>query len=508
MGSGLFSKINLHKTFGTTPNVGFQPKEAISYSIAGFGQNLICGVVGSSVLMYFLTNGLLIDSAIVGVIMLIVRVFDALNDPIMGSVVDRTNSKDGKCRPYLKWMAIPIAAFTVLLFIPLPQKATISIVIITIVYVIWSVVYTIVDVPYWGLATAMTNDTHQRGTLLTVARLFCTLGNGLITLLIPILAGLWIKDYTDSSGAVLPQHESQAALALSKNFWWVVLIIAIISVPMFFIGYKNTKERFFNKDDIRPLKENLKLLSKNKPLILIIISGVLGAGRTIYLYSAIYLAQYNLAAMHIDFFGMQGAQLATLITIAVVPGGLIASLMVPWCTKKFGKRNTYIYSHIFGAIVLFVMYFCGWRSDFGLIVNLFGLILAGIPQGFANITSYAMIADSVDYLEWKEGKRAEGICFSMQTFINKVGMAVGAAVSCFALSWAKIDPSDASTHSLINNEGGLNLLFMITILVPGISILLSVIPFFFYKFDEKQQAVAVAEVMARKGIDRHGAAVE
>ena len=120
------SKINdlLHKLFGTTPGKGVQPKEAIAYGVAGFGQNFICTIIGSY-LTVFMTDALLfgaegvkvgaLDGAIaVAFLMLGTRIFDACNDPIMGSVVDKTRTKWGKCRPYLKWMAIPIAICTIL----------------------------------------------------------------------------------------------------------------------------------------------------------------------------------------------------------------------------------------------------------------------------------------------------------------------------------------------------------------------------------------------------------
>lgn len=489
----------LHKIFGTNPadTEGMQPKEAISYSIAGLGQNLICGLVGSYISYYF-TNGLLIAPVTVGIIMLIVRIFDASNDPIMGSIIDRTRTKYGKCRPYLLWMPIPIAISTVTLFLPLPPSTTSTVWIMSILYLIWSVLYTIVDVPYWGLATAMTSETNQRGTMLTVARLFCTVGGGIISILVPNISGFWIKDFTDASGSIIIGQEANAAQALRANYWWLTIIIVVIATPAFFIGFKNTKERYYNEGDVRSLGKNLGLVFKNKPLLLIVLSGILGSGKGLFMYSGIYFAQYNLTAMNVNILGWQGMGLFTLITLAVVPGGLGASILVPYCTRKWGKRNTFIWSHLFGAVVLFVMYFVGWTSTAGIIVFFVGLVLLGIPQGFANIITYAMIADSVDYLEWKEGVRAEGICFAMQTFMNKISMAIGAAVSCFGLGWAAINASDATTFSMQTNAKGLNILFLVSVLIPAVSTLLSVIPFFFYNFDEKKQAIAVAEIAKRK----------
>ena len=144
----------LHKVYGTNPNdpSSLQPKEAIAYGIAGFGQNFICTIIGSY-LTIFLTDALLFGATdvtfgkvtgamAVAYLMLGTRIFDALNDPIMGSIVDKTRTKWGKCRPYLKWMAFPIAIMTIICFLPVFQaKATSSFIIIAIIYVVWSVVY-------------------------------------------------------------------------------------------------------------------------------------------------------------------------------------------------------------------------------------------------------------------------------------------------------------------------------------------------------------------------------
>ena len=496
-------KLSLHKIFGTKPGSGLQPKEVISYSIAGLGQNLVCGLIGSY-LAYYFTNGLLIQAKDVGLIMLFVRLFDAFNDPVMGSIVDRTRTKDGKCRPYLKWTPIPIAILSFLLFLPFQPGVTITIVLVTVIYTVWSVAYTIVDVPYWGLATSMTNETHQRGTILTIARLFCTLGSGIITIVVPAMSGAWIRNYTNEFGEIIVGQEAGAAAALRANYWWLALIFVLISIPTFYIGYKNTKERYFDEKKARPLKENLKLLTKNKPLLLIALSGVLGGGKTLFIYSGIFFAAYNLTAIGTNFLGMTGLALNTVITFSIIPGGLIASILVPWFTKKIGKRNTYIYSHLLGGVALLIAYFVGWTEPWMLMVGFLALIVAGVPQGFGNIITYAMIADTVDYLELETGQRAEGICFAVQTFMNKVGMAVGAAVACFGLAWAGIESRDANTFSLSGNRPGLEIMFIVTILVPAISMIATAIPLFFYKFTEKHQAEAVRKIMERKGIDKDG----
>ena len=517
----------LHKLFGTTPGKGVQPKEAIAYSVAGFGQNFICTIIGSYITV-FMTDALLfgadgvkvgaMNGAIaVAILMLATRIFDAFNDPIMGSIVDKTRTKWGKCRPYLRWMAIPIGICTILCFLPIFEaRATWTFIVISVLYVIWSVVYTVADVPYWGLSTCLTNDTTVRGNILTVARLVCTLGAGIVTVGVPILTNAITAKYkyteahldtifvdkADQIAAMVTNHgvtDVEAARtfigtvmnsaieananALKWTYFVCAVVFVVLAMPMFFYGFKNTTERFTASDDNVPsFGHNLKLLFKNKELLLIVISGILGGARMVYSYTGgLYFAKYILKNE-----GMYG-----LITMLVIPGGLVASVLVPWLTKKFTKKWTYVIVHLFGGVVMAVMYFVGYDAPWKLIVSAIGLVLLGIPQGVNNIMTYAMIGDTVDYLEWKTGERGEGICFAMQTLINKIGMAVGAFIGVMSMSIAGID---AATGQVGNPDA----LWNVLILSGVISMFACAVPMFFYTLTEKRQRELVAEIEARK----------
>ena len=514
------SKFNsiLHKLYGTNPKdtESLQPKEALAYGVAGFGQNFICTIIGSY-LTIFLTDALLFGaegvtvgsvagSMAVAWLMLGTRIFDAFNDPIMGSIVDRTRTKWGKCRPYLKWMAIPIAIMTIACFLPMFQeKATSTFIIVGIIYVIWSVAYTVADVPYWGLSTCMTNDTVVRGNLLTVTRLLCTLGAGIVTVFVPIITGAVTAKYkyTDADiaqimadkgvdaetaknfiGTVIAGQESANAETLKWTYFIAAVVLVIAAVPMFFYGFKHTRERFTADDNPPSLGHNLKLLFKNKELLLIVVSGILGGARMVYTYTGgLYFAKYVL----------QNEGMYSLITLLVVPGGLVASLLVPWMSKKFTKKWAYVAVHIFGGIVMAIMYFVGYDAPWKLVIAAIGLVLLGIPQGVNNIITYAMIGDTVDYLEWKTGERGEGICFAMQTLINKIGMAVGAFIGVISFTAAGIN----SETGFISAEGAQTLWNML-VLSGVISMFACAVPMFFYKVTEKRQAEMVAEIAARK----------
>lgn len=576
-----------HKLFGTYPGDGeMQPKEGIAYSLCGFGQNLICTIIGSY-LTVFMTDAIGYGALSVALLMLFARIYDALNDPIMGSIVDRTRTPWGKCRPYLKWMAIPVSIVTILCFLPWYPQNPGGFAAMSIMYVIWGMVYTVCDVPYWGLNSRMSNDTFRRGNLLTIARLLCTAGAGIVTIVVPQVTSAMTGDLQQEinayqqivseiqiavkndmigdeydfdadrdkafasigdldafilanfgedsaayqawvqAGAAYSKYDSQLLEGKAFEDWtgtdlqkilddtlgskqdelsYIYFVAAIICVavgcPLFFVGFKFTKERTGELDEkeVPSLKHNLSLLFKNKPLMLIVISGILGAARMVFTYTGgLYFCKYVLDS--VNFIGMQGEGLYTLVTIAIVPGGLIASLMVPYLTKKIGKKQSYIWTNIAGGIALLVAFIIGITLDRGdytspatLIVAIIAIVISGIPSGLTNIVSYAMIGDTVEYLELKTGERAEGICFAMQTFINKIGMAIGAFIGVMGYYLAGVTANNPGAL----DADGKDVMWIMLMLVAALSFILSAIPIFFYKFNEKEQQEAVEEIKRRK----------
>lgn len=576
-----------HKLFGTYPGDGeMQPKEGIAYSLCGFGQNLICTIIGSY-LTVFMTDAIGYGALAVALLMLFARIYDALNDPIMGSIVDKTRTPWGKCRPYLKWMAIPVSVVTILCFLPWYPNNPGGFAAMSIMYIIWGMVYTVCDVPYWGLNSRMSNDTFRRGNLLTIARLLCTAGAGIVTIVVPQVTSAMTGDLQTEINAyqgivseiqvavdngtigqeynfdanrdaafdnignledfilanlgedseawaaylaaqsTYEQYDSELLGGKAISEWtgedlqtildgtlnnkqtdlgYIYFIAAIICVaigaPLFLVGFKGTRERAseLDNENIPSLKHNLSLLFKNKPLMLIVISGILGAARMVFTYTGgLYFCKYVLDS--VNFIGMHGEGLYTLVTIAIVPGGLIASLLVPYLTKKIGKKQSYIWTNIAGGLALLVAFIVGISIDKGdytstatLVIALLAIVISGIPSGLTNIVSYAMIGDTIEYLELKTGERAEGICFAMQTFINKIGMAVGAFIGVMGYYLAGVTANNPGAL----DASGKDVMWIMLMLVAALSFILSAIPIFFYKFNEKEQQEAVAEIKRRK----------
>lgn len=473
-----------HKLFGSTPGDGeMQPKEGFSYSLCGFGQNLVCTVIGSY-LTVFMTDAIGFPAISVAILMLLARIYDALNDPIMGSIVDRTRTKWGKCRPYMKWMAMPIAAITIICFLPWYPNTDGGFAAIAIMYVIWGMVYTVADVPYWALSTAMSNDTYRRGNLLTIARLFCTAGAGIVTVLTPIIC----------DNLTVGMDPATKGETLKWIYFVIAIICSVISLPLFYLGFRNTTERNVSNETPPSLGHNVKLLFKNKPLMLIVLSGIGGAARMLFTYTGgLYFAKYV----------MLKESWYSLFTMAIVPGGLVASLLVPLLTKKFGKRNTYIWSHIAGGVAMLIAFIVGISCDKGnytstltTVILILALVVAGVPSGIGNIVTYAMIGDTVEYLELKTGERAEGICFAMQTLINKIGMAVGAFIGVLAYYMAGVEANNPDSVTPADKDT----MWIMLVGIAALSFFLTVIPLFFYKFNEKEQIAAKEEIEARKRV--------
>ena len=237
--------------------------------------------------------------------------------------------------------------------------------------------------------------------------------------------------------------------------------------------------------------------------MLIVISGILGAARMVFTYTGgLYFCKYVLD--NVELIGMHGEGLYTLVTIAIVPGGLIASVLVPFLTKKIGKKQSYIWTNIAGGVALLIAFIVGIAINGGgkgdytdvatLVIAILAIVISGVPSGLTNIVSSAMIGDTVEYLELKTGERAEGICFAMQTFINKIGMAIGAFIGVMGYYIAGVTPNNPGALT----ASGKDIMWIMLMLVAAISFIASAIPMFFYKFTEKEQKAAVEEIERRK----------
>lgn len=464
-------------------------KEKLSFTVAAFGRSGIYTIM-TMFYMVFLVDVVFQGMKNAGVtassIILAGRIFDATNDPIMGMIVDRTRTKWGKMRPYLLFSPVPIAITTVLLFwAPGFASDGAKIAYAAVTYILWGVMFTIQDVPFWGLSAVITPNEQERTSFLSTARLGSTFGGILPSLLIPVLRN--------------------STLGLKNGYLVGATIFALLGAALSSLAFFNTKERVEQSEKTPSLKESVQMVAKNKVLLIVIMAAILGSTMVIANISADYISNYLILQNGNNGFVPKGTVLTTL-TIAIGVGMVPAMAVFPLLRKKFSLKQIYIGSSLFGVIAHMACYliFVGNVEHINLYLLWVCLFFMGFPLGIYNVITYALIADSVDYIEWKTGKRSEGVCFAFQTFLSKVTAGIAGVATGIVLDkggYIEPDPTqlDAMGKQILATQSPDTLkwlLFMVTVL-PAIGFALTIIPMLFNDYTGKKKDQIQQELSER-----------
>ncbi|WP_459481066.1 MFS transporter [Clostridium saccharoperbutylacetonicum] len=376
--------------------------QKISYGFGNLAANLLL-TTANAFISYFYTESVGITVATVGIILLAGRVLDGIADIAMGMIVDKTKSKYGKARPWLLRMAIPYGLAIVLLFSAPAFGESGKVVYALVTYLFAMFIFTGINVPYNTLMALETQDQKERSKLSSFRTAFGFLGALAVNMItMPIVS----------------------ALGGGKQGWFITAIIyGVISILLYLNCFKNSKEINASNDEFNAvevqgpktsLKDGIIGLFKNKYWVLVIIlilvanlnSGLGGVN--------VYYAQYILGDPNL--VGLIG--LASFLPIIV--GVLLSGPIL----VKFGKRN----SSIGGAVLTLIG--CGiiMVGPSSIPMVMAGLIIKGLGAAPMLIASYAMLGDTIEYGEWKNGTRAEGLTFSAASFGEKVGTGLGGAV--------------------------------------------------------------------------------
>lgn len=484
-------------------------KERICFTVGAFGRSGIYTLMSMFTLVFF-QNGAGLTLQQGTTIILIGRIFDAINDPMMGMIVDRTKSKWGKMRPYLLFSPVPIAITTILLFTaPFEDGSNAAFVWALITYILWGVAFTIQDVPFWGLSSVITPLESERTSFISTARLGSTFGGILPALLVPILY--------------------QSNLGYSKGFFVSALIFAMLGCGLSILIFFVSKERVPKMDHTPSFKETFVVLGKDKLLIIVIFAAILGSTMVTANQCADYIGNYLIIQNYTDFsmifdeagkllpnvdakaayngFWIPRGTIVTTLTVAIGVGMVPAMAIFPVLRKKLSLKQIYIGSAVFGLIVHALCYviFAHDVTNINIYILWVFLFLMGIPLGIYNVITYALIADAVDYMEWKTGERHEGVCFSFQTFLSKVNAAIATFVFGQILGRSDFKPVD---KSLVDIEGrqiffeqSVNtqkmLLALVTI-IPAVGFLLTILPMLFNDYTGKTKEEAQKQLEAKR----------
>lgn len=514
---------NKHKREGETFIDGsglrtYSPKERNMYLAGMVGQNIIYSVIGAS-LAYYLQFTILIPAIAVSVMMAVARAWDAVNDPMMGTVVDKTRTKIGKCRPYLLAVPVPIYITAVLCFLNFgffdPSLGTFegrnALIVLWAAgaYVIWGMTYTIGDIPLWGITALMSEDDRDRAKLLSYARIASGVGGGIALLSVQPVAialGKKFSEYYESTDKV-----SAAAAGERMGFIVAAAGFGLVACVMFQLAGIFVRERIPASPKKRTLKENFALMWQNKPFRQIMISGLLGSPRYLLALAAMPLVTY--------YYSNKDAN-AMVFYMALLGGGMFlgqfaAMGICPALIKKFSKKDIYNYSNLFSVIpfaALFLLYLSAPQKlvePAYLAVCLVLFTAGGAANGFSSVLQSFMIADTVDYEEHLSGIRPDGIFFSGLTFIGKLcnGIAVilsGIAYSVVGFSDAKVE----EINTFIANGNLLRtapqyakyvmILFFLVSIPPAIGGILAVIPTWRYALSDEEHKRILGELNTRR----------
>jgi len=479
-------------------------KEFRMLSVGALGQGMIYGIMSSYISDFYL-NVFGLGPIFVLLLMLLARIWDAINDPMMGMIADRLNLKHGKMKPYILMTPIPIAVLTTLLFFAPDISNTAKMVYASVTYVLWGMIYTMSDVPFWSMPNLMTSNPAERGRAFTIARTTNGIGSALPMAIFMILGPVLSK--TGLSGT-----------ELEKTRYIVIALIASILGNILFINtYFHVKERVNIPQKKREKGESgsLKLLFTNKPLMLVLIMGVLSCGRYMFQAGAIHVARYSfyigpaLAGMS-DADKSQALQasiskVSLVFALATAVGMFGTMLVMPKLIRRFSYKQLIIVSCIIGFVSSMTIYFIGYNNFWACVPF---LVISCIPAGVINVVSSAMIGDALDYMEWKTGLRETGIGSACQSFVNKLGNAF--ATSFIVLMYKIVDidlskivggaASIPATSLDAFQRGGI---FSVVSIIPAFSLLLCCIPIFFYDLTgAKKQKITdeLQQQRAAKGI--------
>lgn len=432
--------------------------EKISYGFGNLSANLLL-TTANMFISFFYTEIAGISIAVVGMILLLGRVLDGVADLGMGAIVDKTKTKHGKARPWILWLAIPYGVAIILLFTSPNLGTNGKIIYAGITYIFAMFIFTGINVPYNTLSALSTQDQYERSQLSVFRTAFGFMGAlGLSAITMPL-----VKAFGDG-----------------KQGWLITTIIfGVVATALYLICFKNVKERAIvsvEKSKI-PLKESITTLLKNKYWILVITINLLGTVTAGLGGVNVYYAQYILG--NSSYIGMIG--LASFLPV-------VASVVfVTPLLKKFGKKNL----AVAGAALTIIGSFIMAVAPANITIIMVGTIVKGLGAGPLMIATFAMLADTVEYGQWKTGVRSEGLTFSAQSFSEKVGTGLGGVVLGAILSLGGYVGGQA-----VQSDTAIISIKVAFVYAPIIFTAIQLVLLYFYKLDKEYPRI-LAELKER-----------
>ena len=443
-------------------------KEKVGYALGDTAANFIFQTMVMFQLAFY-TDTFGITAAAAGTLLVVVRVWDAIFDPIMGIVADKTKTRWGKFRPWILWTAVPFGIMGFLAFVTPDFSASGKLVYAYVTYIVLMMVYSANNLPYSALSGVMTGDLGERTSLSSYRFVFA------------MLAQLIIQ------GLALPMVSYFGQGSSAQGYQYTMAIFSTLAVLLFFITFSTTKERI-QPDPAQKasLKQHYGDLIKNGPwlamsiLTLVLFITLAMRGSVVFYYFRYYVSGENYEKLF-SLFNVLGTT-STIVGIFFSKG----------LAMKFGKRNVFI-GGLAGTTLFTALFVLLPRTAVPLMFA--AEMLRQFVYGFTIPLLWAMMADVADYSEWKNKRRATGIIFSAIVFALKAGLGFGGAITGYVLSMYGYVPNAVQTERAL---GGI---VMTMSIFPAITFGLCIVCLFFYSIN-KQAEIQITDELAerRKGL--------
>ncbi len=446
-------------------------KERKSYYIYFAGQNAIYSLVSSFLVTYLMFQG--VNLAKAGTIMLLVKVWDAVNDAIFGVIFDSVKFKSGK--KYLPWLKIstvliPISTL-LLFFIPKSSGETLKLVWFAVAYICWDTAYTLCDVPIYGVITSMTKNMDERNSMLSYKSIWGGVGTAVTTLIASVLV----------------------SEKVNSNYTVVAIVICIFAVVTMVPVLFNIKERFNSVDDEAfTIRKMFNYLFKNKYLLIYYIG--------FFFYSAFSVgSSFNL---FVSYYIFNNELFALVVSAIGVAPQLIFSLLVPKMLKKIDKTKLMMWCNILNVVLSVIIWLAGKQH---IAIYIILSTIRAVPMGVYGVLMFMFTPDCAEYGKYTSGIEANGITFAIQTFMVKLTAAISGALGMFILGlkstgWVSVEVENFQELSSLNitqSSHALDVLWFVYVMVPAIGCLIGLVIWKFYKLNDKDVQV-MADCNAEK----------
>ncbi|MDM8099839.1 MULTISPECIES: MFS transporter [Oceanobacillus] len=434
--------------------------EKISYSFTDLAGNMLYVTI-TTYIMYFYTDVFGISVAAAGLILLIARVVDAISAPVWGIIIDHTQTKWGQSRPYFLWLAIPFGVATVLAFLSPTLPDTGKYWYAAITYILAAgIIYTGIQTPINSILPNLTKDSNER----VAANTFRMIGGNV---------GAFI-----AGSAVLPLVGLVGQGNDRIGFPLAIGILAILAIFLLLFAFKNLKERHTNNTEPIPLKKSIRATYRNWPWFLLIGSFILfWIAQTSRISMSVYYAQYNLG----------NANLAAIFNGLTILG-MLGTLLTPFLVKIANKHMTMIIGFLIGIAGQTLMAF--FEHSIPLIMISWVIAIFGFAIAIA--MPFAMLADTVDYGEWKNGVRATGFLTAIGgAFCIQLGSGFGSFIPSLIMEASGFVANQAQSAA------SLSAIKFSFIWLPVIISIIAIIPMIFYRRFEKQESKIKKDLQER-----------